>query len=145
MDHPFIATHYLEWVGPYEDEVRRLGVEYDIADDCPVLGGCAMCRPTFPDEVRHAVLVAEIEDPYYGRVPGDDGSGFVSRVYRIADRQPFHRSGSAHGHHRPAANGTIHATVGEVGHERESDGWTPRRDGRSGRMATVPMTCAPGS
>ena len=95
-DHPLIATPYFLWAGPYEEEVRRLGIEYVIGDDLRPMPGCPECSEVPPEEMlrfldEHAELVTEIEDEHYGRIETGDPGDVVTRIYRIAtDRAALH-------------------------------------------------------
>lgn len=89
-DHPFIATHYFQWAGPYEAEVRRLGIEYIIGERITMIPGCRDCLDTAQEEMRrffaeHTELVAEVTDPYYGREESVREGEFVTRIYRVID------------------------------------------------------------
>ena len=101
IGEPFIANDYFRIAGSYPDEIRRLGVEYIIADPFFVeeqLGGLAdpesiwstTSSPSFdPESVHtfldeHTELHAEIVDPHYGGYLGAEGP-FVTRIYRVID------------------------------------------------------------
>jgi 4-amino-4-deoxy-L-arabinose transferase-like glycosyltransferase len=76
-EQPFIASHYFILTDSYEENARRLGIDYVIRDT-PTSEGCGWCAK-YPDDVTdfleaHAELVAEV-----------DGTDFVSQVYRVAD------------------------------------------------------------
>lgn len=89
-DHPFIASHYFQWAGPYDEEIRRLGIQYVIGERITMIPGCRDCRDVVPEEMRrfldgHAELVAEVTDPYYGREEAMRDGEFVTRIFRIKD------------------------------------------------------------
>ena len=85
-DQPFIASHYFVLAESYEENARRLGIDYVILD-LPQIGMCAWCT-SYSEEVtaflaEHAELIAELDDPLYGGFIAPDGNGFVSQVYRM--------------------------------------------------------------
>ena len=89
-DHALVATPYFTWVGPYEDEIRRLGIEYVIGHDIRPVPNCSDCLEDAPQQVQaflaeHAELVAEVQDPHYGRVETGDPGDVITRIYRITE------------------------------------------------------------
>ena len=87
-DQPFIASHYFVFAGSYEENARRLGIDYVILD-LPQIGTCGWCT-SYSAEVTafledHGELIAELRDPLYGGFIAPDGDGFLTPVYRIKD------------------------------------------------------------
>jgi 4-amino-4-deoxy-L-arabinose transferase-like glycosyltransferase len=86
-DQPYVITETFVHVQPVAQEMRRLGVEYVIADEFLMDSQFDVFQDLPAAEVRaflaeHGEVVAEITDPYYGRLQ-IDGEPPVTRVYRI--------------------------------------------------------------
>ena len=88
-DYEFIASPYFMAVGPYEDEARRLGIDFIVGDDTYYRPGCDTCLDVGPEVsdfvAEHTELIAELHDPHYGDVPAPDGDGYITRIYRVTE------------------------------------------------------------
>jgi hypothetical protein len=86
-DHPYIADQYFDPDTPFAPTVRRLGVEYIIADEYFLDTVIKVQRMVSEADVqdflaRHADLVAEIQDPQYGQAGWGQSTEFQSSVYQ---------------------------------------------------------------
>jgi 4-amino-4-deoxy-L-arabinose transferase-like glycosyltransferase len=85
-DRPFIADHVFKFQRPYETYVRKLGIEFIIADEFFRVVQLERQRSIDKAEVEaflrdHAMLVGRVEDPYYG---GDGTVGLhVTEVWKV--------------------------------------------------------------
>ena len=101
IGQPFLSSDYFRIAGSYPDEIRRLGIEYIVADpffldeqvarmaDPASIWSTTSSADFDPDSVYdfisdHTVLHAEVSDPHYGGVLGADGP-FVTRIYRVIE------------------------------------------------------------
>ena len=90
-DHPYVAVEDFAYAGPYAQAVRRLNVDYIIADEYFLETVLKVERIVSEEEVsdflvKHADLVGEFNDPQYGgpgwELGGWMGSAHTTLVYR---------------------------------------------------------------
>lgn len=95
-DYPYISDQYSGRDASYEATIRRLGIEYIIADEYFLDTVLTVQRTVNEEEVRdfladHTDLVLELEDPGYGRAARGASSqpqtyadaSATTRVYRV--------------------------------------------------------------
>ena len=90
-DHPYIANQYFSGDAPYAETVRRLGIEYIIADEYFLDTVLKVQQLVDESEVldflaHDADLVAEIRDPQYGQAAWGQSSEYQSSPYESASR-----------------------------------------------------------
>jgi 4-amino-4-deoxy-L-arabinose transferase-like glycosyltransferase len=88
-DHPYIANQYFGRDAPYAETVRRLGIEYIIADGYFLDTILKVERTVSEAEVQdflahHADLVVELQDPQYGHAGWGASSEYQSSAYESA-------------------------------------------------------------
>ena len=89
-DHPYIADQYFGPEMPYADAVRRLGIQYIIADEYFFDTLLTVQQSVDENQVldflaSHTVLVAEVHDPQYGGAAWGQSLVFPTSVYESGD------------------------------------------------------------
>ena len=88
-DHPYIADQYFGRDAPYAETVRRLGIEYIIADEYFLDTVLKVQRMVSEADVQdflahHADLVIELQDPQYGQAGWGQSSEYQTSVWESA-------------------------------------------------------------
>jgi 4-amino-4-deoxy-L-arabinose transferase-like glycosyltransferase len=96
-EQPYVASQYFVFRTPFAEEMRNMGVEYVIADEYLTDLQLYHLEELPADEVErfledHGEIVAEIEDPHYGRYQTGVGRPILTRVYRIEGAGPSDQS-----------------------------------------------------